>query len=115
MDALDIEAIKNSLMAFLNENAGEYMTSPVIAKRTGQPAASTKHFLTELAENGLIRRSGTRNSTTYFVPTKKQVEAESRVHVDRFRPLRARPQMAERIAQLRAEREAIPSLHYGVA
>lgn len=115
MEPLDIQAIKTELMDYLRDHAGEQMTAYTIAKRLGQPGPSTRHFLIELAENGLIRRSGSRTSVAFYIPTQAQVDAESRVQEDRFRPLRARPQMAERIAQLRAVRESLPSLHYGVA
>lgn len=115
MDALDIQEIKTELMDYLCSRAGEQMTGYTIAKRLGRPGPSTRHFLIELAENGLIRRSGSRTSVAFYVPTQAQIDAESRIQEDRFRPLRPRPQMAERIAQLRAARESLPSLHYVVA
>lgn len=115
MEPLDIEAIKTELIGFLREHAGDQMSSYTIAKKLGRQGASTRQFLVELAEHGLVRRSGQRSSVAFYLPTAAQVEAENRIIEDKFRPLKPRPLMAERIAQLRAVRESMPSLHYGVA
>lgn len=107
--ALD-RAIKDQLVAFLQENAGEVMTTYMIAKMNGIPKASARQSLVELAEVNRIRRTGVRSALSFYVPSPAQMEAEAQVVRDRFKPLRPRPLMAERIAEIRAARAAIPSL-----
>jgi DNA-binding IclR family transcriptional regulator len=87
MDPLDIEAIKTELIGFLREHAGDQMSSHTIAKKLGRQGPSTRQFLVELAEHGLVRRSGQRSSVAFYLPTAAQIEAENRIIEDKFRPL----------------------------
>lgn len=110
MSQLTDHLIKNQLVAFLQKHIGDMLTPHAIAKQNGLPKASTRQSLVELAEAGRIRRSGTRSALSFYVPSKQQLEAENKQVVDRFKPLKPRPLMAERIAEIRAARAAIPSI-----
>lgn len=107
--------IKNQLVAFLQKNSGQIMTAHAIAKRNNLAKSSARYTLIELAEAGRIRRTGTRSALSFYVPTQEQLAAENKQVVSRFKPLRPRPLMAERIAEIRAARAAIPSLFGGAA
>jgi len=101
----------SEIMEYLNEHQGDYLSPTVISKRTGYSLGETRKELAELANSGKIRKAGTHSALTYYVPSEAQLAAEARslekVH---HKPLAPRPQMAERLEQIRAERVAYPSI-----
>lgn len=99
------------LVQYLRDRPGEMITAYTIAKKNGLALASTRQTLNDMVEQGAIRRSGSRSSVTFYVPTEAMLAAEAKVQECNFRPLKPRPAMAERIAEIRAARAAIPSIY----
>lgn len=106
----DAQRITSEILRVLRENAGEQLSPYLVARKIGQALASTRQNMAELATNGIIRRAGSRSATAYYMPTVAQLAAEARGLESRWRPLRPRLEHRARIAEVRALRDAIPSL-----
>jgi len=102
---------QQEIMEYLNARKGEYMTPIMIGKGTHIPLTNLRKELADMAGKGKIRRAGTHSALTFYIPSEAQLAAEQKLLATVVRkPLAPRPLIAERIAQIRAERELYPSI-----
>jgi DNA-binding IclR family transcriptional regulator len=106
----DSQRIIAEILSVLRENSGEQMSPYIMARKIGQALASTRQTMAELASTGIIRRAGTRSATAYYMPTVAQLAAEARSMESNWRPLRPRLEHRAKIEEVRALRDAIPSV-----
>lgn len=106
----DAQRITAEILQVLRDNAGEQMSPYIMARKIGQALASTRQTMAELAQTGVIRRAGTRSATAYYMPTVTQLAAEARSMESNWKPLRPRLEHRAKIAEVRALRDAIPSV-----
>lgn len=106
------QRIIDQILVTLRNATGEQLSPYAMSRKIGQALASTRQTMADLATSGVIRRAGggTKSGTAYYMPTVAQLAAEARGLESRWRPLKTRTEHAERIARVRAERDAIPSL-----
>jgi len=105
------QRIIDQIITTLRNATGEQLSPYAMSRKIGQALASTRQTMADLATSGIIRRAGgVKSGTAYYMPTVAQLAAEARGLESRWRPLKPRTEHAERIARVRAERDAIPSI-----
>lgn len=107
----DSQRIVSEILRVLRGNNGEQMSPYIMARKIGQALASTRQTMADMAANGAIRRAGTRSATAYYVPTESQLAAEERSLESKWKPLKPRLEHRAKIAEIRALRDAVPSVY----
>ena len=112
MDNVD-GLIRASIITFLKEQGGAAFTLASIANKVKIGLASVRKVIATLEEQGIVRRTAGERHARFYIPTAEQLAAilKASEPAKPWPPLKPRPQLAERIAAIRAAREAIPSLY----
>lgn len=103
--------IRNELIKYLQDRPGEQYAAHVIAQRTGLALPSTRQTLHDLVDAGAIRRTTNGKRVCFYIPSQEMLANEQVIKQASYKVLQPRKEMAERIAQIRADRLAIPSLY----
>lgn len=109
MDNVD-GLIRSAIIGFLEEQNGASFTLDSISRSIKTGLASVRKVLAGLEEQGVVRRVTGRAHAHFYIPTAEQLAAAEKVAAPTWRPLKPRKQLADRIAAIRAERAAIPSI-----
>lgn len=112
MDSVD-GMIRAAIVGFLEKQDGAQFTLASISSQIKLGVAAVRVTLATLEEQGIVRRVTGERHARFYIPTAAQIAAHmaamDKLTVRRDRPLQPRPHHAERIAQIRAQREAFPS------
>lgn len=103
-------AIRDDVVAFLQQNIGNSYSIPVIAKNVKAGVASVRYVLGKLDEQRVVRRSSGEREARFYIPTNTQLQVVGSDLKSHWKPLKPRTLHAQRIADIRAERNAIPSI-----
>lgn len=103
-------AIRDDVVAFLQQNKGESYTIQLIASKIKAGMASVRYVLGQLEEQKVVRRHHGERDARFYMPTPEQEAARNIELKSHWKPLKPRTLHAQRIADIRAERNAIPSI-----
>lgn len=112
MDNVD-GLIRAAIITFLQRQEGAAFTLNGICSRAKVSLATARKMMVTLEDQKVVRRVTGEAHAKFYIPTAAQLAAmEKALAPARAWPvLKPRPQLAERIAAIRAAREAIPSLY----
>jgi DNA-binding IclR family transcriptional regulator len=103
---------EDQLMAWLRSKSGDVVVISAIAKKFKVGHSSMMALLNELVACGKVRRSNSKKSAGFYVPSVGQINAERRMaELEQVRPpLKVSKERAELYAQLAAVRDSIKSI-----
>jgi len=100
--------IRADIVAFLEGQAGDSFTLASISNKTGLGLASVRFTIIDLEVQGVVRRVSGERTARFYIPTAELLAAMQQT-IKPWPTLKPRPVHAERIASIRAAREANPS------
>jgi predicted transcriptional regulator len=103
---------EEQLMVWLRSKSGDVVVISAIAKKFKVGQSSMMTLLNELVACGKVRRSGSKKSAGFYVPSIGQINAERRMaEEEQIRPpLKVSKERAELYAKLEAARASIRSI-----
>ncbi|MCE3262595.1 MAG: hypothetical protein K0R43_1674 [Pseudoduganella sp.] len=110
MDNVD-GLVRASVTTFLQSQGGSAFTLASIVSKTKLGLAMVRKCVATLEEQGVVRRQSGERTARFYIPTPAQLESiqKAAAPVSPWPVLKPRKEIAERIAAIRAAREAIPS------
>lgn len=103
-------AIRDDVVAFLQQNRGESFTIQLIASKIKAGMASVRYVLGQLEEQRVVKRHTGERHRKYYVPTDDQLAQANIELKSNWKPLKPRTHHAQRIADIRAERALYGSI-----
>ena len=112
MDNVD-GLIRASIVTFLEGQQGAAFTLASLSNKVKLGLASVRKSIATLEEQNIVRRVNGERHARFYIPTAAQRAAiqKAAAPATPWPPLKPRKEIAERIAAIRAAREAIPSKH----
>ena len=103
-------AIRDDVVTFLQQNKGESYTIQLIASKIKAGMASVRYVLGQLEEQRIVKRHTGERHKRFYIPNDAQLAQMNIELKSHWKPLKPRTLHAQRIADIMAERNAIPSI-----